>query len=275
MSEKMKEVFPFVSLVWNGRKIRDKWKPIYETLKKHMHKAELELIHRGVRQADVVGFTPRNFDHQLNEIIEMGLVPLTIHRTQPHAGYDHMFYFAEKMELDTYVYSVAADTLENAQRFRDMHLLETGTDHRGVGGMLGYEEDCMDFFLPIWLEKKAADPMYEIAENTPGSEVIGPNEINVIGHPYLNRFAKYIGMQLCTYFTCSYVCPGAIKFSEELYDILHGWIPEETEALVELLSMPITWSMQNMITEFRHPLFRGATNGYIWPTRRVVHWRSE
>jgi hypothetical protein len=267
-----REIFPFVNMVWNGSKIREKWAPIRAVLLKELHRAESELIHRGIRNCDVYGFTPHNFDHQINEISERGFVPLTIHRTQSHAGYDHRFYFVDEMAMDTYIYGVVADTYENAKKFRDLHLLPHGTDHRAVGELLGYPDCCMDFFLPVWIDGGVADPIYETAENTEGSEVIAENEINVSGLAALNRISKYFGMQLVPFFTCSFGCEDALKFADEVYDIIHERVPDEAEALMEFLSMPITWNMKNMITYVTHPLFRGSTNGYDWPTKRVVHW---
>lgn len=277
MIEDKVEIFPFVTMVWNGKEIREEWEPVKQTMTVALHEAELEMIKRGFRNCDAYGFTPRDVDTQINKIIERGLIPLMIHKTQAHAGYDHKFYFTDEMTLDTYIYSVVADTYENAKKFRDAHLRSEGTDHRLVGELLGYDDHCMDFFLPIWLgeggRKKVADPMFETAENTEGAELIGDNEIIVYGPPELNRLSKYFGMQLCPYFTCSFKCEGALKFAKEMYSIVHEAYPDESEALVEFLNMPVTWSLREGVTYVTHPLFRGATNGYWWDTERTVHWK--
>jgi len=265
----MKEVQPFISLSWKNQEVRQKWEPIRQAIYKATYIAEYEMIKRGKRHCDVYTFTPQRFDEQMNWVINNGFVPLTILKSKTYEGFGHRHYPADKMDWDVFAYSVIADTYENAKKFQQASI--GNVDHRIIGQLLGYPECCIDFFLPIWLEKRVMDPMWEIAENTEGMKRTS-TEIEVTGNPMLNRMARYFGLQVCPFFTHSYTCKEAIKFNEAWYEIMHDHYPYESEELLKLLAMPMTWSHHNMIIYVEHPLFRGASNGFDWDTKKVVRW---
>lgn len=262
-----KEVQPFVSIAWKSKAIAQKWEPIRQNINQATHIAEYEMIKRGYRHCDVFSFSPQNFDNQINWVIENGYVPLTILRSESYEGYGHRHYCVDKMDWNVFSYSVIADTLENAKKFQQASL--GNVNHKVIGQLLGYPDCCIDFFLPIWLEKHIMDPMWEIAENTETSKKISDNVIEVSGNPMLNRMARYFMLQVCPFFTHSYTCKEAITFSEHWYDIMHEHYPYDSEQLLELLSMPMTWSHHNMIIYVDHPLFTGASNGFNWDKRRL------
>ena len=269
----MKEVIPFTSLSWRTQAIRDVWEPIRKKIYEATNIAEYEMIKEGKRSCDVYSFTPSNFDNQINWVSENKFVPLTILRSKMYEGFGHRHYGTDQLGPDVFVYSVIADTYENAKKFRDASM--GIVDHRVIGQLLGYPECCIDFFLPIWLDKHVMDPLFEIALNTEGHVMLDDDTVEVHGNPLLNRFSRYFGLCVAPFFLHSYKCPEAVKFCQGWYDIMHKHYPYESEKLLELLSMPVTWSHHNMITRIEHPLYKGATNGFDWDIKKVVKWFPE
>lgn len=268
----VKEVYPFTSLSWRTQEIRDKWEPVRQEINRVAHIAEYEMIKEGHRHCDVYSFSAGNFDYEINWVIDHGFYPLTILRSRNYEGFGHRHYHADKIGPDVFIYSVIADTYENAKKFQQASLGEV--DHKIIGQLLGYPDCCIDWFLPVWIGQRVADPMFELAVNTPGSEMITPSEVSVKGHPMLNRFARYFGLCVSPFFPHSLTCPDAIKFCNNWYKIMHKHAPYESERLLELLSMPLTWSHNNMIVRVDHPLFKAATNGFDWVEGKKVQWSS-
>lgn len=265
-----KEVQPFISISWNTQIIRQKWENIRKAIYSANYIAEYEMIKKGKRHCDVYSFSPDRFDEQINWAIDNGFVPLTILRSRVYEGYGHRHYPSETIDKDVFIYSVIADTYENAKKFQQASL--GNVDHRTIGQLLGYPDCCIDFFLPVWLEKKIQDPMWEIAENTEDMKKISENEIEVTGSPLLNRMARYFGFQVAPFFTHSYTCKEAIKFSESWFEIMADYYPYESDELIKLLSMPLKWSHNNMMIYVEHPLFRGASNGFDWDIPKTIKW---
>ena len=118
------------------------------------------------------------------------------------------------------------------------------------------------------------DPEYEIALNTAGVEV-EDNVATVSGHQALNRMVRYWGFQTIPYFPHSFACEEALNFSEWWVDLMAEYDKEATEKCLELLDMPMTWSVSNGIIYVEHPLFIGAANGYYPEEKKTVCWNPQ
>jgi len=268
----MKEIFPFVNMTWNTRKLKDKWVPILQDINHGDLETQFEMIKRGYRQANSYGFTTPRFDEEMIWLSERGLIALPIHRTQLHKGYDHRFYMKNKIDMETYVYSAVSDTYDSAKQFKDHHLLPDGTDHKEVGAMLGYPDCCVEKFLGHWPTK--ADPTWDLAAGSDGAEV-AENTVHITGNKKLNNLARAFGFKVCGYYVGDYNCPEAIKFADKWIECMESYVDSESmEMLLELLDSPMTWSMKNGIIEVRTEAFRGATNGYFTDEKKVIYWNQ-
>lgn len=275
MSQKLNEPAPFVQLSWNSTKIRRKWEPIRDEIYKAAHFAEYEGIKRGHRHCDVYHVDSMEFDWQLQKIFDDGLFWQPVVRSRNYDGPGRVHYVADKLGEGTFVYGVVADTLENAQKFREAGIGEI--DHVETGLLLGYGQSCIDWFLDVWLKKHIPDPMYELAENSENHEINEDGSITVSGDPRINRLIRHFRFSALPQelIPCSIDCPEAIEFADWFYGIMYEQAPDACDSLLEALNMPMTWSLVNAIIYVQHPLFRGAVNGYWFPKKRVVHWRGE
>jgi len=267
------EVFPFVSVCWNGRKIKQEWESTVQRISQANFIAEYEMIKRGHRRANTYHIAAWKFDDDINWATENGLVVLGIHRTQAHEGYDHRFYMHDTIKQDTLVYGVAALTYEDAKAFKDAHTTN-GTDHKLVGQMLGYPQCCIDWFLSVW-PHKTSEPMFLLAQNTEGAVQVDNNTVEVTGNPLLNILPRAFGLRTCSFYPHSMLCDDAAKFCGHWVDIMMEYEPDATENLIEALNMPMEWSMHHGIVEVRTPLFRGATNGVFTDSKQVIRWLGE
>ena len=113
--------------------------------------------------------------------------------------------------------------------------------------------------------------MYEMAANTGGAEV-DLNGVKVSGDPLLNRLCRYWGYNIIPFFPHSFDCKEAKKFAQTFYNLMYEYDEEAVMACLEVLSMPMTWSLNNCIIEVQHPLFWGAANGYHTKEKLTVQW---
>lgn len=265
------EVYPFTKLSWRSRKIQREWQPIMRELSQAVYFTEYEMVKRGHRDADVYQLDPNRFDVQIKKVFDDKLSYQPILRSKKYSGFGHRHYLKNQIDMDTFIYGVVAKDYETAIKFREASL--GNIDHKAIGQMLGYPDCCTDWFLKVWLKEGCVDPMYETALQTSNHKILKEGEVEVHGHPYLNRLIRYFNFTIIPFFACSYECEEAIKFSETWFKLMKEKAPTACEKLLEVLDMPCTWSLNNLIIYVDHPLFRGAANGYQFPKKRVVHWK--
>lgn len=282
-----KEVYPFTTITWNTRKLERLWEPVRQECLRATHITEYEMVKRGLRRCDVYQLDPPNFDEQIKKVVLDGLYYLPILRSQIYHGFGHRHYVTNTLDQNSFVYGCACGSLEDAILFHDAGVIDLkrrigeyeddemnpeGIDHKITGELLGYPECCSDWFLDVWLSKGCVDPMYETAENTPNSEMNEDGSVRAYGNPMFNRLIRYFGFQVIPYFTHSYDCEPSKEFAEKWWGIMHEYAPEASEQLLEILNMPMTWTLKNLIIYVEHPYFRAAANGYDFPEVRKVYW---
>jgi hypothetical protein len=305
-------IFPFVKMVWRTKEIEQQWEPLRRRIYDCTAFAEYEMVRRGLRPCDVYDFGPGNILPRLKKPVVDGLFFLPMLVSKQYGGYGHRHYVTDKFTDDTFVYGVVAKKLEDAISFHDAGVVDikqrirpqdwysrypmqgvnhcmnpTGIDHDVTGYLLGYPADCRYFFDKTWLKDGCLDPMFEMAKNTEGYELISssydfpsnnneiiPREhrIKVSGNPMLNRLARYWGFNIIPFFPHSFDCPKAADFADSFFMLMRERDREAADACLEVLSMPMRWSMLNAVTILEHPLFFGSANGYYRPGKVTVEW---
>jgi len=169
-------------------------------------------------------------------------------RSQTYYGYSHRHRPTKTIDENTHVFGVVARDIETAERYRAANV---GTiDHSIIGEMLNYPKCCVNLFNTCW-PKGIMDLVYETAQNTKGE-----------CSPFLNTTLRYFGLKIIPHFSCGFDCEESIKFAEEWYKLMIKKDEQAAEGLLEVLSMPVKWSLNNFIIDVDHKLFHGATNGY-------------
>lgn len=277
----MVEVFPFKKISWRSKAIAEECEPLRQRIYKAVSYAEYESVKRGIRRCDVYDLSPHNFDNQIKRIFLDELFYLPILRSQSYGGYGHRHYPSKTINQNTFIYGVVAKTLDDAILFHDAGVVEvnqrineyptTGIDHTTTGKLLGYPDCDIDFFNSTWLKDGCLDPMFEMAQNSQ-HEVVDTYHVKVSGNPRLNRLIRYWGFNIIPFFPCSFNCSDADKFAEWWFKLMKECDSEAAEACLEILNVPMLWSLSNCITVVEHPLFTGSANGYYTPEKRVVEW---
>ena len=281
------EVYPFGKLAWRTQEIADEWDPIRTRIYNATHFAEYEMVKRGFRKADVYQLDPGKFDNQIKKVFLDGLVYLPILRSKTYSGYGHRHYPTDTIDQNTFVYGGVCRTLEDAIMFHDAGVINlserikdwppdqmnpNGIDHIVTGRLLGYPECDTKFFQDTWLTDGNLDPMFEMALNTKDCFFVDDNSVQVSGVPLLNRMCRYWGFNLIPYFPHSLDCRHSVDFAATFFGIMKEFDSEATLKCLDLLSMPMKWSLQNCIVYVEHPLFIGSSNGYYTEEKKEVNW---
>ena len=291
----MVEIYPFVKFSYRTKEIQDKWDPLRQRIYSAVNLAEYEMVKRGYRHCDVYDFGPNNIMRRLKKVAADGLIFIPILVSLQYGGYGHRHYTVEKFTDDTFIYGGVARNSKDATLFHDAGVVNlkdriydysvyhpiiddkryimnpNGIDHNVTGALLGYPECDRNFFKDTWLKDGCLDPMYDMAKNTEGAEVIG-NTVKVSGDPLLNRLCRYWGYNIIPFFPHSFDCPEALRFADTFYSLMREYDEEAVEACLEVLSMPMVWTLNNCIIELQHPLFWGAANGYNTKEKLTVQW---
>jgi len=289
----MVEIYPFTRLSYRSREIEERWEPIRSRIIGAVEYAEFQSVVQGKRRADVYQLDPDRFDQQINRVTLAGLHFLSILRSQQYGGFGHRHYTTDKITkkcdicgkgVDTFIYGVAAGTLDDAIKFHDAGVTDlsqrekqwfdmnpNGIDHDITGDLLGYPKCDRDFFRDMWLRDGNLDPEYEIALGTKGVEVTD-GVAKVSGNPLLNRLLRYWGFQIIPFFSHSFDCEEAGKFASWWIELMRQYDDEAVTRCLEMLNMPMRWSVSNCIIYVDHPLFIGAANGYLPKKKKVVEW---
>ena len=283
----MVEVFPFTKMVWRSPSIEKQWEPLRRRIYQAVHYTEYEMVKRGHRACDVYDIGPNNVMSRLKKVGVDGLTFLPMLISKTYGGYGHRHYVTDKFIEGTFIYGCIAKNKEDAVRFHDAGVVNlsermrewgsdemnpNGIDHGVTGELLGYPKCDRDFFNKVWLKGGCLDPMFEMAENTSNVEHVNGNHVKVEGNPLLNRMCRYWGYNIVPHFPHSFDCEESITFAMKWYEIMREYDAEAVQACLEVLSMPMRWSMMNCIIEVEHPLFRGSANGYYRPEKITVEW---
>lgn len=286
----MVEVYPFTKMTWRSPDAQRKWEPLRRRIHQAVHYTEYEMVKRGYRACDVYDFSPNNIMRRLKRVAQDKLVFIPILISRQYGGYGHKHYVVDKFTDDTFIYGCIARNYEDAVKFHDAGVVDlserfmkwmpeemnpNGIDHGVTGELLGYPECDREFFKNVWLRDGCLDPMYEMALNTGNVDVVREGYVKVEGNPLLNRLCRYWGYNIVPHFPHSFDCEEAIGFAEKWYRLMEEYDAEAVKACLEVLSMPMVWSMSNCIIEVHHPLFWGAANGYYRMGKVTVEWYPE
>ena len=242
------DVFPFVRFAWKSKAIADQWEKLLQKMTRLAYWAEYESVRVGLREANVYHLSAGNFDKEVERVFLDGMVWLPILRSQTYAGYSHRHRPTKVIDKNTHVFGVVARDLETAEKYRAAN---TGIiDHTTIGEMLGYPVCCVEFFNENW-PNGIVDMVFETSQNTNGEH-----------SPMLNTTLRYFGLKIIPHFSGRISCGDSIKFAEEWYGLMIEKDKQTAEGLLEVLSMPVKWSLNNYIIDVDHELFHGATNGY-------------
>ena len=252
----MIEVEPFSRVIWRWG-VPPKYKIALEASHRAMSWAEYESVVRGYRPCDVVHLYPETWDRELKRFAEDGLYFVPIQRAKPVSGFAHRFY--EPTGGRFMVYGVVSPSLSDAMRFVRAHEGRP-CDHETIGILLGYPECCIRFFVENF-PKGILDPVWRVEHE--GED------------PMLNVMLRYFGPRIIPFFPCSYTCRQARRVAEKFYGLLREYDEDLAETILEMLSMPMVWSMYKSVIQVTTPLFTGICNGYWEPQRINVYWRGD
>jgi len=220
-----------------------------------------------------------NFDSSYEFLRKNGLVFFPTNKSGKYKGFSHKHRPVKSGDPYTlYGAVVRLGEEKYGEQFAKFSKADEETkkaDHIGIGKLLGYPTCCTKFFNENW-GHPSVDPQYEAAVNTPKTKVVD-DVVTVSCHPYCNNMLRYFGLRITPHLVHSMQCKKTIKWGEEWIEIMRQIDDEATDWLIELLSMPLTWSAYKGVVIIDTPLFRAVSNSDTTLVKKVVNnlgWKS-
>lgn len=265
---------PFTKVSWKSEGLKNIWAERILRISRAYHNAEYLLVKKKVRSCAVVHINWRTADDIIEKITTDRLFYLPIRWSKTYSGFSHKHFFTQKGDPDSFIYGVLSYDLDYGKQFRDAEL-NGKVDHKVIGELLGYPECCSDAFIDRW-GKGIFDPLFEAAESAGEKETNNGTEIiHAKAHPYANPFLRYFGVRITSHLPCSVQCKGTIKIGEEWIKAIRELDEDAAKWAIDILNMPIKWSILHCIAQIETPLFFGITNTMFTEHKKEVYLNND
>lgn len=248
---------PFVRVAWVSNEAKEHWEPVLERASRFYDIMEKLSVYEGVRNLMTASLYPEQVPDTINEIAPLGLLFAPIIRVGEYDGFAH--YHPPVEEGKPWHYYGPLGRPEHVTEFIKADQIG---DHVRMGELLGFPSCCTAFFQEEWVQGYN-DPIWQIAMNTPEKDVLLRDEkfIRLKAYPEVLSLLRYNGPRFTFHIPCSTTCESSKKIADDWVAVArqHGY-DEEVEALYEVLSWPMEWSVLHGIAEIKTPVFKVVTN---------------
>jgi len=233
------------------------------------HSTEIKSVVKSLRDVNVYYLSSSNYDEQLEELSNNGLLFSPLIRIKNFCGFSNVLQISDEIGPGTSVYGIISKDSSSIKKFK--RYFDSGDDYN-MGLMLGYPECCCRGYVDY--SKRTPDPIYEIAKNTP-HDVYLNNNLIIKDIPWMiQSHMRYFELRIIPFFPCNYFCDEAQKTAKEWYDLMYSIDSCTTEKLKSLMLEPSTWSLYNAQVLVNKPPskanFIGYAISYYFPQKMEV-----
>jgi len=229
-----------------------------------------EMVKRGYRDADIIHLNPYEFDIQIQEIYNDGLMVYPLKRVKRYNGFGSSREIVKEIDLkNTFIYACVAKEKSVIERFKKAEY-SNQIDHKTIGDLLGYPECCIDRFCAIW--PGSPDPVFEIAGNSNPCEKTDFSITVQDDYPLLRQHMRYFGFRVIPWLPCSTNCKESLERSKVWLEVMKSIDEKTSNNITDFLSKPSVWSMCNSQIIVEHPDFLGYASGNYLSEKRVVKY---
>jgi hypothetical protein len=233
------------------------------------NKARIESVVSDYRAVDIFYLNQSEYDTQVELLSDSGLFFVPLSRVKSSDSFGHEHKRVEKIGQDTTIFGVVGKDVEVLKRFKQYDA--EGNDFK-KGLMLGYPECCCRAFSDFF-RRGLYDPIYEIAQSTPGSKQDG-NCIELDVPWMIQAHLRYFEARIIPFFPCSFSCDAAQDVAEDWYKILNKIDPKTLKTLENLMKQKSVWDIYNSQVLINGPPFEGDFMGYVtsayYPEKKIV-----
>jgi len=275
------EIKPFTRIVWRTQEDKDEWNDKLGRISMLYNNTEYETLKLGIRRACTMHIDMTNLKTIISKLNNDGLIFTPIAQSAYYEGFSHK-HITPQPGQPSYWYGCVTRNLDDANTFLTAsNAQDKGQEsiHLPIGELLGFPPCCSETFTKLWTTGNY-DPMFEIAKNTKGMELvetddaitckvnIGNNQLqsNSLQSPLL----RYFGIRTISHFPCSLDCKESERVAKKWIDVMNNIDGEATEWLKEILCSIQKWDSRNGVVEVHTPYFLGLTHTYPYLGKRRV-----
>jgi len=265
----------FTRLTWINQKAIEEWAPRLQNVRSLTYRLEIASVAQDLRRVTTVNLTPQTFENDLDSFAKQGLIFVPMNRIKKYTGFAHRHEYASGSDPDTYVFGIVCRNIKDGMAFQEFIRDPNGTNHHGIGDLLGYPKCCRDFFQYTFGLSQIPDTPWHQGLNSPAIGEFTPTYRKVEGYAALNAMLRYWGIRLAPHLPCSYHCDASTKWVDDIWWPLAQKLDSKAaEDLMILLEMPLRFDVHKGIAIVDTPLFRGYTNSVPCYPAHVLDFSS-
>lgn len=275
---------PFVKTNWKTVESREAWQHLFQ----QVGAAKVEAEWRSVmydetdRKAAIIHVNNNNREKWLRRLGQHDLVYRDLLYTESYEGFSHKHLPTDISNPHRDTYAVVAQNEDIADQMDEATNELTGVEkHEQKGRLLGFPKCCRDFFHDVWLGEDMIDPLYEVACNTDGVEMVDgdpehlliPEDVTLAGS---NPMWKYFGLTFTTHIPCSFNCEATNEIARQRYRIMvDAGYKRVADMLAQWLELPGTWSGLHSQALVKNEHIIGKSKTSIYPNKKRIIYKRE
>lgn len=266
----------FTRVTYHSKEAQEYWSRLMTLASQYAQTAELVTVAEEIRDCGTTHIPNINGDRVYRKLADLGLKWRRLRKVGSSTGFSHRAHPPVKEGDSNFSwFSVVSKKEECLDEFADA--IEKG-NHIMIGDFLGYPSCCTSWFSRVW--PKFCDPIWQIAENTPGAKKAEwPFEhkypikvLKVKGHPYTNPMMRYSNVRMMFHLPCSFQCEETIKRAEKWFEVLKELDENAARATGYLLSLPLAWDCCHGYLKVVNPPFSVHAGSVECAYRHVIWW---
>lgn len=251
-----------------------------DKIKQAIKLIEILLVEKKYRTAATVKIPKNKLKSEVRDIKKRNLIFTPVQWVKQTAELSHLDELASPNDSEAMCYGVVTKTSKMGELFKKASLRQQ-EDHDTIGKLLGYPKCCREFFIEMW-SSGYIDPIWQQALNT-GSPTVKEEfynnkfvgySVDIKGYPQCVTMHRYWGIRYSLHLPCSFTCRATYEIGKIWAKELDEIDKDISKAILEILSLPTTWSALRGAAVIYTPYSKGVAASVPCADLHTVHFTS-
>jgi hypothetical protein len=250
----------FFRYMWTSDRARSEWEPRIGAVALAIAELQWLTVANDMRQGGIARVNPEQLQAKRPNFAKRGVEAITVGREARGTG-GYQCAARSYVPGKPFQYCVAFGKRGAARELVDS--VRSG-NARATGGLLGYPECCVSFFLDNCQGHAYRDsvwPMARASVNESQGTEDRSNTIRIGQSSLANVLLRGLGVRAVFHLPCRFDCQESLRFAERTIAIgREEGFAKEMDWLCEMLRWPMEWNALHGIAEIKTPVLKCSTS---------------